>query len=100
MGQAGMPDAFRITVEGFEARPQKEARSHASIVRKSDPKTPLRTRYGGIRAALAVAAPRRPNRESPQEAGQSRRRTRRTLARRDDRDEMPLDGPTNEFRRR
>ena len=52
-----MPDAFRITVEGFGARPQQEARSHASIVRKGDPETPLRTRYGGIRAALAVAAP-------------------------------------------
>ena len=52
-----MPDAFRITVEGFGARPQQEARTHASIVRKGDPETPLRTRYGGMRAALAVAAP-------------------------------------------
>ena len=52
-----MPDAFRITVEGFGARPQHEARSHASIVRKGGRETPLRTRYGGIRAALAVAAP-------------------------------------------
>ena len=52
-----MPDAFRITVEGFGARPQHEARSHASIVRKGGRETPLRTRYGGIRAALAAVAP-------------------------------------------
>ena len=31
MGQAGMPDAIRITVEGFGAHPQHEARSRASI---------------------------------------------------------------------
>src|SRR5262245_30607650 len=42
MGQAGMPDAIRITVEGFGARPQTTARSRASA-----------TRYGGCGATSA-----------------------------------------------
>jgi signal transduction histidine kinase len=44
MGQAGMPDAFRITVESFGAHPQHKARARASIAR-----------YGnGFRAAIAA----------------------------------------------
>src|SRR5262249_49955205 len=47
MGQAGMPDAFRITVEGFGAHPQHKARARASI-----------GRYGnGFRGAIAVLLP-------------------------------------------
>jgi signal transduction histidine kinase len=44
MGQAGMPDTLRITVEGVGARPQSKARSRASS-----------TRHGGF-AAIAAAA--------------------------------------------
>ena len=44
MGQTGMPDAIRTTVEGF-AHPQREARSRASIAR----------RYGEFCAAAGVA---------------------------------------------
>jgi signal transduction histidine kinase len=35
MGQAGMPDAIRITVEGFGAHPQHKARARASVARPS-----------------------------------------------------------------
>src|SRR5712691_6435565 len=55
MGQAGMPDTFRITVEGSGAHPQHEARSRASIAREDGRGTPLSTRYGGFGAVIAVA---------------------------------------------
>src|SRR5258706_956590 len=42
MGQAGMPDAFGITVEGFGAHPQHKARARASPAR----------RRGQVRATL------------------------------------------------
>ncbi len=42
MGQTGMPDAFRITVEGFRAHPQHKARARASTAR----------RRGQVRATL------------------------------------------------
>ncbi len=42
MGQTGMPDAFRITVEGFGAHPQHKARARASTAR----------RRGQVRATL------------------------------------------------
>src|SRR5262247_3047885 len=45
MGQAGMPDPIRITVEGFGAHPQHKARARASS----------RARDGGLRAAGAIA---------------------------------------------
>src|SRR5262249_8613095 len=45
MGQAGMPDPIRITVEGFGAHPQHKARARAAA----------RARDGGLRAAGAIA---------------------------------------------
>ena len=45
MGQAGMPDPIRITVEGFGAHPQHEARARAAS----------RARDGALRAAGAIA---------------------------------------------
>src|SRR6516165_2109162 len=45
MGQAGMPDAIRIAVEGVGAHPQHHARARARA----------RTRGAGLRAAGAVA---------------------------------------------
>ena len=54
MGQAGMPDAIRITVEGFGAHPQHEARSRASIAGEGGREMPLGMRHGGVRAVLAI----------------------------------------------
>jgi signal transduction histidine kinase len=50
-----MPDAIRITVEGFGAHPQHEARSRASIAGEGGREMPLRAPRAGARAALAVA---------------------------------------------
>jgi signal transduction histidine kinase len=50
-----MPDAIRITVEGFGAHPQHEARSRASIAGEGGREMPLGMRHGGIRAVLAIA---------------------------------------------
>ena len=55
MGQAGMPDAIRITVEGFGAHPQHEAHSRAYIAGEGGREMPLGMRHGGVRAALAIA---------------------------------------------
>ncbi len=51
MGQTGMPDTIRITVESFGARPQHEAHSRASM--DGHGRT-ARTRHGGFRAAGAL----------------------------------------------
>jgi signal transduction histidine kinase len=50
MGQAGMPDAIRITVEGFGAHPQRKARARASIGR-------CRSRFRAVIAAISVLLP-------------------------------------------
>src|SRR6476646_5070968 len=57
MGQAGMPDAIRITVEGFEAHPQHTTRSRASPDHEGKAQTPARVRYHAFRASLAIALP-------------------------------------------
>src|SRR5215471_8816280 len=46
MGQAGMPDAIRIAVEGFRAHPQHRARARASMGR----------RRGGFGAAIVAVS--------------------------------------------
>jgi signal transduction histidine kinase len=46
-----MPDAIRITVEGFGAHPQHEARSRAGEGGRA---MPLGMRHGGARAVLAI----------------------------------------------
>ena len=50
-----MPDAIRITVEGFGAHPQHEARSRASIAGEGGREMPLGMRHGRVRAVLAIA---------------------------------------------
>src|SRR4029078_43096 len=54
---AGMPDAIRITVEGFEAHPQHTTRSRASPGREGKAQAPARVRYHAFPAALASALP-------------------------------------------
>ena len=49
-----MPDAIRITVEGFGAHPQHEARSRASIAGEGGREMPLGMRHGRVRAVLAI----------------------------------------------
>ena len=51
MGQAGMPDAIRITVEGFGAHPQRRARARASIAR-------CRSGFRAAIAAISMLLPR------------------------------------------
>jgi signal transduction histidine kinase len=51
MGQAGMPDAIRITVEGFGAHPQHKARARASVAR-------CRSGFRAGIAAISVLLPR------------------------------------------
>jgi signal transduction histidine kinase len=50
MGQAGMPDAIRIAVEGFGAHPQQEARARVSIAR-------CRRAFRAAIAAISVLLP-------------------------------------------
>ena len=52
-----MPDAIRVTVEGFEAHPQHTARSPASPAHEGKAPTPARMRYQAFRAPLAIALP-------------------------------------------
>ena len=42
MGQTGMPDTIRITVEGTGARPLRKARSRASTMHEDGYETPFR----------------------------------------------------------
>ena len=56
MGQAGMPDTIRTTVEGFGAHPQHEARSRASSPWHEARSQLSFARYGGLRAAVAALA--------------------------------------------
>jgi signal transduction histidine kinase len=48
-----MPDTIRITVEGFRARPQRKARSRASMA--GDKRADVRLRHGGFYIALVAS---------------------------------------------
>ena len=68
MGQTGMPDTIRITVEGSGARPQRKARSRASTMHEDGYETPFTTRWRSphdrdrhlLAVVLGTAAPTMP----------------------------------------